>query len=198
MFSAPEELNAQRVGQLYNTGGNAMDVMEAIRKRRSIRSYQSREVEAEKLNAVLEAGRLAPSAHNGQEWKFVVVKDESLRKKLSEAAKGQKFVAEAPVVIAACAVETEKVMSCGQRAYPIDLAIAVDHMTLKAVEEGLGTCWVGAFFEDRVKPVLGIPDDVRVVILLPLGYPAGVRADYSRKPMDEIVCYDTWKKTENS
>ncbi len=171
-----------------------MDVMEAIKKRRSVRSYQKREVEEEKLNAVLEAGRLAPSAHNGQEWMFVVVKDESLRKKLSEAAKGQKFVAEAPVVIAACAVETEKVMSCGQTAYPIDLAIAVDHMTLKAVEEGLGTCWVGAFFEDRVKPVLGIPDDVRVVVLLPLGYPAEARSDYSRKPIDEIVCFDTWKK----
>ena len=170
-----------------------MDVMEAIRKRRSVRGYLDREVEDDKLKAVLEAGRLAPSAHNGQEWKFVVVKDKALREKLSEAAKGQKFVAEAPVVIAACAVETEKVMSCGQTAYPIDLAIAVDHMTLKAVEEGLGTCWIGAFYEDRVKPVLGIPEDVRVVVLLPLGYPSVEPGAPDRKPLEEIVCYDGWK-----
>ena len=170
-----------------------MDVMEAIRTRRSVRGYLDREVEEEKLKAVLEAGRLAPSAHNGQEWKFVVVRDKKLREKLSKAAKGQKFVAEAPVVIAACAVETDRVMSCGQTAYPIDLAIAVDHMTLKAVEEGMGTCWVGAFYEDQVKPVLGIPEDVRVVVLLPLGYPASKASGYKRKPLEEIVCYDGWK-----
>lgn len=171
-----------------------MEVMDAIRKRRSIRGYSDREVEAGKLEAVLEAGRLAPSANNRQEWKFVVVKDKVLREKLSEAAKGQKFVAEAPVVIAACAVETDKVMTCGQAAYPIDLAIAVDHMTLKAVEEGLGTCWIGAFHEDKVKTVLGIPANVRVVSLLPLGYPASVPGEFSRKPMEEIVCYDGWRE----
>jgi nitroreductase len=170
-----------------------MDVMEAIRRRRSIRSYAGREVEDEKLNAVLEAGRLAPSANNRQEWKFVVVKDKALRGKLSDAAKGQRFVAEAPVVIVACAVETEKVMSCGQLAYPIDLAIAVDHMTLKAVEEGLGTCWIGAFYEDKVKSAIGIPENVKIVALLPLGYPASVSSNYMRKPLDEIVCYEMWE-----
>lgn len=170
-----------------------MEVMDAIKTRRSIRGYLDREVEDVKLNAVLEAGRLAPSANNVQEWKFVVVKDKALRERLSEAAKGQKFVAEAPVVIVACAVETERVMSCGQTAYPIDLAIAVEHMTLKAVDEGLGTCWIGAFYEDRVKPVLEIPEDVRVVALLPLGYPAVEPGGFSRKPLEEIVCYDGWK-----
>lgn len=72
----------------------------------------------------------------------------------------QKFVAEAPVVIAACAaVDTDYVMMCGQLAYPIDTAIAADHMTLQAVEEGLGTCWIGAFHEERVKQLLGIPGE---------------------------------------
>lgn len=170
-----------------------MDVMEAIRKRRSIRGFLDKEVEDKKLEAVLEAGRLAPSANNRQEWKFVVVRDKSLREKLSEAAKGQEFVGEAPVVIAACAVETDRVMTCGQAAYPIDLAIAVDHMTLKAVEEGLGTCWIGAFYEDKVKSILNIPEKFRVVALLPLGYPASVRKDYIRKPLEEIVCYDGWE-----
>ncbi len=169
-----------------------MDVMEAIRKRRSIRAYLDREVEEEKLKLVLEAGRLAPSANNRQEWKFIVVRDKETRKKLSEAAKGQGFVAEAPVVIAACAVETDKIMSCGQLAYPIDLAIAFDHMTLKAVEEELGTCWIGAFFEDKVKLLLRIPEEVRVVALLPLGYPASASSSFSRKGIEDIVCYEKW------
>lgn len=117
-----------------------MDVRKAIQSRRSIREYDSREVEEDMLVRVLESGRLSPSAKNLQERRFVIVGDAKIRKALSEAARNQRFVAEAPIVIAACSVETEYIMSCGQRAYPIDTAIAVDHMTLAAVEEGLGTC----------------------------------------------------------
>jgi nitroreductase len=169
-----------------------MDVMEAIRSRRSIRNYADRPVEEEKLNLILEAGRLAPSAANRQEWRHVVVRDEETRKKLMKAAKGQAFVGQAPVVIAACAETDNHVMSCGQLCYPIDVAISVDHMSLKAVEEGLGTCWVGAFYEDEVKKVLGIPDDIRVVELLTLGYPAAVHPPRPRLPMSEIVRYEQW------
>ena len=170
-----------------------MEVMEAILKRRSVRAYEAREVEEDKLLRVLEAGRLSPSASNRQERRFVVVKDAEVRKLLSEAAKNQKFVAEAPVVIAACAaVDTDYVMMCGQLAYPIDTAIAVDHMTLQAVEEGLGTCWIGAFDEDRVKKILGIPEEVRVVSLLPLGYPADVSRPKLRMSLDEIVMREKW------
>jgi nitroreductase len=169
-----------------------MNVHEAIAARRSIRSYQDKPVEEAKLMRILEAARKAPSARNRQEWKFCLVRDKETRQKLMVAAKNQAFVGEAPVVIAACAVDTEAVMACGQLAYPIDVAIAVDHMTLIAVEEGLGTCWVGAFLEDQVKQVLGIPANVRVVQLLALGYPKSAPEAKPRKALNEIVCYDRW------
>jgi len=169
-----------------------MDVSEAIRQRRSIRSYQERPVEQVKLERVLDAGRLAPSARNMQEWRFVVVRDAATRARLAEAACGQAFVGEAPVVIAACATKCDHVMTCGQYCYPIDVAIAVDHMTLQAVEEGLGTCWIGAFHEGQVKATLGIPDAVRVVALLPLGYPAGTPPPRPRQSLDEVVTWERW------
>ena len=169
-----------------------MNVLEAIKARRSIRSYQDKPVEEEKLKTVLEAARWAASARNMQEWKFVVVRDREKRQQLMKAAKGQKFVGEAPVVIAACGTITDHVMSCGQLSYPIDVAIAVTDMTLAAVELGLGTCWIGAFSEPEVKKILSIPDEVRVVVLLTLGYPATTPSPTPRKPLEEIVSYDRW------
>ncbi len=170
-----------------------MDVFEAIRTRRSVRSYEAKQVEPEKLEQVLDAGRLAPSARNLQQWRFVVVREEGLRIKLSEAAHGQRFVAEAPVVIVACAVSTEHIMPCGIPSHLIDVAIAVDHMTLAARGLGLGTCWIGAFDPEGVKQVLGIPTEAAVVGLLPLGYPLGWPQASARKPLSEIVCYDAWE-----
>lgn len=169
-----------------------MDVLKAIQSRRSIRAYDSREVEEGKLLRVLESGRLSPSAGNRQERRFIIIRDAHTRKLLCMAAGNQRFVAEAPVVIAACSVEKEYVMSCGQLAYPIDTAIAVDHMTLQAVEEGLGTCWIGAFDEKKVKEILQIPDNVRVVSLLPIGYPSTIPQSGPRKSLDEIVMWEKW------
>jgi len=169
-----------------------MDVKKAIQSRRSIRAYDTREVEEEKLKRILESARLSPSAGNRQERRFVIIKDAKTRKLLSEAARNQTFVAEAPVVIVACSVESEYVMACGQLAYPIDTAIAVDHITLQAVEEGLGTCWIGAFDEKKVKEILNIPDNVRVVALLPVGYPSDIPAPTSRKSLAEIVMWERW------
>lgn len=169
-----------------------MNVFEAIKSRRSIRSYLNKPIEEEKLLRVLEAGRLAPSAKNLQEWKFVIVKDKELRKKLAVAANNQHFMAEAPVVIVGCATFVSYVMSCGQYAYPIDLAIAMDHMTLQAVEEGLGTCWIGSFKEDEVKNLLNIPENIRIVQLLTLGYPGTVPPARARKKLAEIVSFDKW------
>jgi len=169
-----------------------MNVMEAIKARYSVRLYQSRDVEEEKLLRVLEAARLAPSAKNLQEWRFVVVKDAKTRKELMHAAKEQEFVGQAPVVLACCAVTDNHVMSCGQLCYPIDVAIAIDHITLQAVEEGLGTCWIGAFYEDQVKKILGIPKAVRVVELLTLGYPAIAPHPKDRLPLHRIVMRERW------
>ncbi|MCX5798775.1 MAG: nitroreductase family protein [Proteobacteria bacterium] len=172
-----------------------MDAMEAIKKRYSVRSYQDRAVETEKLDSILEAARLAPSASNRQEWRFVVVQDKGIRQRLMQAAKDQAFVGQAPVVIAACAKTDSHIMTCGQQCYPIDVAIAVEHMALKATEEGLGTCWVGAFYEDKVKEILGIPQDIRVVALLVLGYPVKLRPNpKDRLRLKEIVMYERWNK----
>jgi nitroreductase len=170
-----------------------MDVYEAIRTRRSVRAYQDKPVPEEVLNRILEAARLAPSAANRQQWKFIVVQDPELRKKLITAANNQQFVGQAPVVIVAVSLEPDRVMSCEVPAYAVDLAIAVDHMTLAATAEGLGTCWIGAFHQSEVKRVLNIPNQYKVVTLIPLGYPADSPRIKSRKPLEEIVCYDTFK-----
>ena len=168
-----------------------MELMQAIRARRSIRNFQDRPVEEDKLLAVLEAGRLAPSAKNMQDWRFIVVRDETARSRLAEAARSQQFVAQAPVVIAACGT-SDLVMTCGQPAYAIDVAIALDHMTLAAASLGLGTCWIGAFYEEQAKAILGVPEGVRIVALLPLGYPAEEPFPRLRKPLDEIVSWERW------
>jgi len=170
-----------------------MDVYEAIRRRKSVRSYLDKAVEPDKLERVLEAARLAPSASNRQEWRFVVVTDRDKRHALAEAAAGQRFVGEAPVVIAACAQTDGRVMRCGLPCYPIDVAICVDHLTLAAAAEGLGTCWIGSFDPAAVRKVLGIPEAVVVVALTPLGYPRDPSpADKSRLPLEEIVHREGW------
>jgi nitroreductase len=176
-----------------------MDVFEVIRKRRSIRSYKDLEVEEEKLLKILEAAREAPSASNRQEWRFVVVRDKETKKKLCKAAKGQRFVEEAPVVIACCAETDNHIMSCGQLCYPIDVAIAIDHMTLAAIELGLGTCWIGAFYEEEVKKILDIPHQVRVVELLTLGYPQEEpTSPKERLPLQDIIFLEEWGRKISS
>jgi len=170
-----------------------MDVMDAIKTRKSVRAYLDRPVEDEKLNAILEAARLAPSASNRQEWRFVIVREPKTRIKLAAAAGGQMFVEEAPVLIVACAETDGHVMRCGQPCYPIDVAIALDHMSLAAVELGLGSCWIGLFDEKKVKEILRIPDEIRVVELMSLGYPSDpATINKKRFPLDRIVRYERW------
>jgi nitroreductase len=166
--------------------------MDAILSRRSIRDYRDKPVEKEKLQRVLEAGRQAPSAANQQPARIVVVTDPATRKKLAQAANSQTFVGQAPVVLVGCAVKTDKVMGCGQYAYPIDVAICMTTMSLAAAAEGLGTCWIGAFKEDHVKQILGIPEEVRVVELMPIGYPAVKPDARPRKSMDEFCVMEKW------
>jgi len=174
-----------------------MDVFEAIKKRRSIRNYLDKQINDEQLTFILEAARQAPSAANRQEWRFVVVRDKATKLKLCEAAKNQEFVKKASIVIACCAATDNHIMTCGQACYPIDLAIAIDHMTLAAVELGLGSCWVGAFYEEEVKKILDIPKDIRIVELLALGYPQKM-PDYpkDRLPLEEIVFFEKWARSQ--
>jgi len=150
-------------------------------------------VDDETLSRILEAGRIAPSARNGQPWRFVVVRDAETRARLCTCAKDQTFVGAAPVVIAAVGTNIDYVMTCGHHAYLIDVTIAVDHMTLAASSLGLASCWIGAFHEAQARRVLGIPEDCRVVTLLPIGYPAAGPPDRkSRKPLPEIVFDEKW------
>lgn len=167
-------------------------VLEVIKKRQSVRSYQDKEIPEEILQQVLEAGRLAPSACNNQPWKFIVVRDKRLRERLVSACKNQKFVGEAPVVIVGCATAPNYLMGGSEYSYPVDLALALDHMSLEAASLGLGTCWIGAFYQDRVKEILDIPDGVKVVALMTLGYPNRLGPKTERKPLSEIVCFDKY------
>lgn len=169
-----------------------MSVQTAISERRSIRAYRDTPIEDEKLELVLEAARLSPSARNRQEWKFIVVKERETRKKLAIAANGKEFVAEAPVIIVACATEAEYVMSCGQLAGTVDTSIAFSFLILQAQELGLGTCWLGAYDENSVKEILGIPPHVRVIAMTPLGYAAQAPEAKPRKSREEIVSYERY------
>ena len=169
-----------------------MDVFTALQTRRSIRKYDSKPVEDEKLNKVLEAARLSPSAKNAQQWKIIVVKDSGTRAELAKATNGYLFIGQAPIIIAACGTDPDSVMSCGQYRHSVDLSIATAYMILEAHELGLGTCWIGGFNEKEVKRILSVPENVRVVALTPLGYPAENPGQRPRKALEEIVCYEKY------
>jgi len=169
-----------------------MSVIEAIRKRYSCRAYEARPVEQDKLDAVFEAARLAPSAKNLQDWRFVVVTDKETRRALAVAANNQKFLEQAGAVIAACSI-SDYVMTCGQPIAAIDVAIALEHIALQAAELGLATCWIGSFYPEKVRAVLGIPDDVAVVELMTLGYPADKWREGKRLRAEDIVCCEKWR-----
>jgi nitroreductase len=159
-----------------------MDVFEAISKRRSVRLYEDYEMPNEDLLKILEAARLAPSARNLQPWRFIVVKDKETKDKLGIAALNQQFIADASVIIAVISDPEES-----PRWYLQDPMIAVEHMCLEAVELGYGTCWIGAFSEDKVKKILKIPNKFKVICLLPIGKPAESPRPRRRKPLEDIV-----------
>ncbi len=170
-----------------------MDVFEAIRTRKSVRTFADRPVEEALLRRLFEAVRLAPSARNAQEWRFVAVRDRTLRRRIALDAAQQPFIGEAAVLLACCAQTDGRIMRCGQAAYPIDVAIAMDHLSLAAAAEGLGTCWIGSFDEGLVREILGIPQGVRVVQLMPLGYPADPSpVEKNRLKVDQILRVGRW------
>lgn len=164
-----------------------MDVRDAIRHRFSVRSYQDKEIPRDVLLDVLETARLAPSAKNRQAWQFIVVTDKAKKEELSEVANGQRFVAQAAAVIAGVATEPDYVMTCDVPASHIDVAIAMEHIALAAVAHGLGTCWIGSFYQDRARRVLALPEEWKVITLMPIGYPALHAPEKRRKPLEDIV-----------
>jgi nitroreductase len=167
-----------------------MSFLDLSRKRRSIRKYRPDPVPEDKLQYVLEAARTAPSWANRQCWRYIVVTDEALRKKITQ----RDWAAEAPVLIVACADPVLSGNKFGQPYYMLDVGSSVDQLMLAAAEQGLGTCWIGGQFDEKtVKDALGVPDQIRVVALTPLGYPAEEKGPVTeRKPPSEIVHRDRW------
>ncbi len=185
-----------------------MDLFDAIRTRRSVRRFSDRPVEDEKLEAILEAARQAPSWANFQCWRFIVVRDPLTKEKISELSYvesffsplGYKFnpakkgLAEAPVIIVACADPSRSGNIWSQPYYMTDMGIAAQNLMLSARALGLGTVFVGVFEEDKVMALLGIPSNIRVVGLFPVGYPLEEKTSApSRKPLSEIVFQEKWE-----
>ena len=151
-----------------------MNVLEVITNRRSVRAYAGKPIPSEVMGRMRQALRYAPSACNIQPWHFILVEDEKLRQAVAAAASKQVWMAQAPVIVVACGLPEQayKHMGGHGNSADVDVAIALDHLTLAAADEGLGTCWIGAFEEEQVKPLLGIPANVKIVAMTPLGYPA--------------------------
>lgn len=168
-----------------------LEVFEAIERRKSVRAYDSRPVPDDVLMKILETGRIAPSASNKQPWHFIVVKDPEKRKALSDG-KWAKFLTETPVVIVGCGNKDES-----PEWHVIDVTIAMQQMVIAATGEGLGTCWIGSFYEDRVRKALKVPEELRIVAMLAMGYTkekldltAKLVRSRNRKKMDDILSYE--------
>ena len=174
-----------------------MDIFQVFRDRRSIRKYKDTPVEQAIIEQVLETARLAPSWKNQQCWRFLVLTDADRRAQLLEAFPddnpGKKAIALAPVVIVVCGNPAESDVENGIDYFVADVAIAFEHLCLAAHALGLGTCWMGWYDEQRIKNSLGIPDDIRIVGITPLGYPDQEPKPRPRKQLSEIVYYNKWR-----
>jgi len=170
-----------------------MDVMPEILQRRSVRSFTSEPIDKDQVERILEAGRLAPSAKNRQEWRFVVVQKKEIRQKMMEAAFGQEYVGQAPAIVAVCTTNIDYRMPNGQLAYPIDLTFAAAQIVLQAVHEGLGTCCLTTFDEQEVRDILTVPFSMRVLLLILIGHASGAEEEQTtRKTLKQISSKDHW------
>jgi len=169
-----------------------MDFQELIRVRRSVRGYKADPVAEDVLYRILGAGRVAPTAANLQPVQIIVVTDAAIRARMKEAYARDWFHT-APVILVGCA-EPGKAWkrADGFNAVEIDLAIVMDHIILAAAEEGLGTCWVCNFDEPRAKEILGVPAEVRVLAMTPLGYPDAAPRPFARKRLEDLIRREHW------
>jgi len=171
-----------------------MKFIELAEKRCSIRGFKSDPVPEELLNEVLQSGDLAPTAKNLQPFHFIVVRDPDKLEELA-AAYPAPFFREAPVVIVICTEASEgwvRERYDGKNYCDVDAAIAIDHMTLAAVDLGLGTCWIAAFDPGKVTDAMRLPDGTEPIAMLPLGYPNMTGREKIRKPLDALVRYEQW------
>ncbi len=169
-----------------------MDFQDLMRKRYSVRSYESKAVPEDTLNAVLEAGRLAPTAANRQAFRIVVIKTEKAKDKLLDIYRSEWFV-QAPVVLCVVSLPGENwIRRDGKNYADVDAAIVMDHLILAAADLGLGTCWIGAFDPDKARSLLSLPEGSEPVAFTPLGYPADEASIKKRKNLEDLVIYDPW------
>lgn len=176
-----------------------MNVYQAIRHRRSVRAYLPTPIPPDALSRLREALRWAPSACNLQPWRFIFISDPSRRLEVARLCRQQLWMAQAPLTMVACGLVDQAYKRMGGYASSIDIdvAIAVDHLTLAAVTEGLGTCWIGAFDEAALKHLLQVPAGVKIVALTPVGYPASPDLlhpldDSQRKPPSQVFDREQW------
>jgi nitroreductase len=170
-----------------------MDFQELIRKRFSVRAYLPDPVEDEKLARVLDAARLAPTAANRQPFRLIVVHTEGRADELRQVYDKDWFV-QAPLVICACGVPEERwVGEDGVDYLGVDIAIVMDHIILAATDEGLGTCWIGAFNKDAAREVLHIPENIQPIVFTPLGYPAERAGPKVRRPQEDLILFEQWE-----
>jgi len=169
-----------------------MDVFEAIESRYSVRGYKPEPVSDELLTKVLEAGRRAPTAANRQPIRIIVVHVKGREEELTRVY-GRPWLLQAPLVLAVVAVPGEAWRRMDDKPYDeVDATIVMDHLVLAATALGLGTCWIAAFDPDAAREVFGLPDDVELVAITPLGHPAKASANTPRKPLEELVRYERW------
>jgi nitroreductase len=170
-----------------------MEYSELIARRYSVRAYTSDPVEDEKLNKVLEAARLAPTASNRQPFQIIVIHTRGRKEELQRIYKPDWFV-QAPLILCACVVPALGWVrsSDKRRLFDVDLGIVMDHLILEATNQGLGTCWVAAFDPEAARHILKLPDEIEPLIFTPLGYPADTLGPKKRKPLSELVRYERW------
>ncbi len=171
-----------------------MDLSGAIRTRRSVRAFRDVTIPEEVLCELVELANRAPSAGNLQSRGFVLVRGSRQKRALADAA-GESFIAEAPLILVVC-TDASRVTRYGQRGRDLymiqDAAAATENFLLAAHERGLGTVWVGAFDEEAVRHILGLPPHIRPVTLVPVGPPAEVPEDRGRRPLLEMLHWDRW------
>ncbi len=166
-----------------------MELMDVVRKRRSVRKYKPDKVPKAEIEYVLEASRLAPSWKNLQCWRYIVVTDEATRRKITMTD----WAAKAPVVVVGCGDPSKAGDRDGKPYYMLDMGISMEHLVLAAAERGLGTCWLGGHLDEKVvRDALGVPENYRVVAMTPLGYPDESPPAKPRKPMSEMVTWEKW------
>lgn len=170
----------------------ALRVLDVIKARGSIRSYKDQPIQKRVLLDILEAARMAQSADNRQPWEFIVVTDPVTRAKLAQASGDQSFVGKAAAVLVCLANPKESASVGPFEGFLIDLAIAIENTALTAWDLGVGSCWIGAYDEEQVKVLLGVPKNLRVVSLLTLGYPDMLAGPKHRKEPDEIFHYQKY------